>query len=184
MSSGNLSERVAKLERENRWMKVGLVGLIAALVFVGFTSQDSAVLEANRFVLVDSTGTQRGEWTFNEQGPMLRVGSVSSGAPYSVITPKRFVNFGSIDPLELAIMQGDYIQIQQGVGRQIRLQASPKDTIGRLGPRLEISSPSSGKSILGRVQLETESTGSVEMRPASSLVLFNESENVIWKAPR
>jgi len=38
-------------------------------------------------------------------------------------------------------------------------------------------------AVLGHVELEKTAIGSVEQRPASSLVFFDKNSKVIWQAP-
>ena len=57
-----LTRRVERLERENRWWRVGgvfaVLGL-SALVFLGATRKAPVELRSNRFVLTDKEGRQR-----------------------------------------------------------------------------------------------------------------------------
>ncbi len=39
------------------------------------------------------------------------------------------------------------------------------------------------RAVLGRTKLEASRTGKVDERPVSSLVLFDEAGNVLWRAP-
>lgn len=71
-----LEQRVTELERQNRrWKKVGLATIFVAMlgVTMGASSWCCGTLTANRFVLVDACGNQRGEWMFNENEPVLRL---------------------------------------------------------------------------------------------------------------
>lgn len=59
----------------------------------------------------------------------------------------------------------------------LRLQADGE-------PRLELTDETNKtRAVLGHTELETTRTGSVEKRPASSLVLFDKEGKVIWSAP-
>ena len=72
----SLEQRVAELEQQNRrWKKVGLFTIFVAMlgVTMGASRWCCGTLTANRFVLVDAFGNQRGEWTFNENEPVLRL---------------------------------------------------------------------------------------------------------------
>src|SRR5262249_22184434 len=48
---------------------------------------------------------------------------------------------------------------------------------------LQLSDHKGTSAVLGNAQLSTPATGSVEQRPASSLVLFDKDGKVIWKIP-
>ncbi len=56
-------------------------------------------------------------------------------------------------------------------------------TRGRDMQELEIADGKGARAVLGSIDLETTATGSVEQRPASSLVLFNKDGKVIWQTP-
>src|SRR3990172_2524816 len=62
MDLDGLTRRVERLERENRWWRVGgvfaVLGL-SALVFLGATQKAPVELRSNRFVLTDKEGRQR-----------------------------------------------------------------------------------------------------------------------------
>jgi hypothetical protein len=58
-----------------------------------------------------------------------------------------------------------------------------RDYLGRDLSYMKVEDGNGASAILGRVDLKKTVTGSVEQRPASSLVLFNKDNNVIWQAP-
>jgi len=48
---------------------------------------------------------------------------------------------------------------------------------------LTLSDENRPRAVLGQTDLESKQTGTVEKRPASSLVLFDKEGKAIWKAP-
>lgn len=81
-------------------------------------------------------------------------------------------------------MLGGHLHLQYGGQRIIRLQSSPKDSAGSLGPSVTLLSDDNGSVILGRAQLHYRLNDSVEVRPVSSLVLFDRNGQTTWKSPR
>ena len=68
-----LAQRLDKVERENRWLKqagVVALALIAALVLMGHVVGEK-VIEAERFVLIDSSGDTRAVLAVPEGGSGL-----------------------------------------------------------------------------------------------------------------
>jgi len=83
-----LAERVAKLERQNRFWKIGGIAAIVALacsLTAGVWAQArvlprgaerafrSRTVEAEHFVLKDASGATRGEFSVTPQGPVLEI---------------------------------------------------------------------------------------------------------------
>ncbi|MCS6850170.1 MAG: hypothetical protein NZ700_03250 [Gemmataceae bacterium] len=70
-----LVERVARLERSNRWLQraaAGLVGVVGLLLLLGADSERPKTLEAQTFVLVDAEGRPRWRLEMSEYGPVMR----------------------------------------------------------------------------------------------------------------
>jgi hypothetical protein len=78
-----LSNRIAKLERRNRFWKIGgvLAALaLAALVAIGVRAQEwprplerAKVIEAGAFVLTDANGVTKGEFSTKDGNPILQL---------------------------------------------------------------------------------------------------------------
>jgi hypothetical protein len=78
-----LSNRIAKLERQNRFWKIGgvLAALaLAALVAIGVRAQEfrgpmqrAKVIEAEEFVLTDANGVTKGEFSTKDGNPILQL---------------------------------------------------------------------------------------------------------------
>ncbi len=143
----SLAQRLDRLERENRRLKLAGAILLLALVAVGAMGQVlpkavPKVVEAERFVLRDTKGKTRGG-----------LGVLADGT-----TALAFYD------------QNEKVRAVLGV--------EPA------GPSLVLYGQNSEtRAVLGHIGLETKATGTVEQRPASSLVLFDRDGKVIWKAP-
>jgi hypothetical protein len=78
-----LANRIAKLERQNRFWKIGgvLAALaLAALVTIGVRAQEwprpmerAKVIEAGAFVLTDANGVTKGEFSTKDGNPILQL---------------------------------------------------------------------------------------------------------------
>jgi hypothetical protein len=73
MAEGDLVARVARLERQNRFLKAGLAGIAAVVALVTSLSMVRAAspfetLTANRFVLKDDRGQERAVLGFDAAG--------------------------------------------------------------------------------------------------------------------
>lgn len=69
-----LATRLERLERENRWLKLGVVVVllgIAAAVLMGQAMREPKVVTAEQFVLRDSAGEARAVLTMSGDGPGL-----------------------------------------------------------------------------------------------------------------
>ncbi len=71
-----VTERLEKLERQNRWMKcVGLAGiaLVGCLFLMAQVPPANGTIEEQEFVLRDKAGNVRGRLGMNEAGPGLSI---------------------------------------------------------------------------------------------------------------
>jgi hypothetical protein len=78
-----LANRIAKLERQNRFWKIGgmLAALaLAALATIGVRAQEwprpmerAKVIEAGAFVLTDANGVTKGEFSVKDGNPILQL---------------------------------------------------------------------------------------------------------------
>ncbi len=72
---------VASLRRRNRWsLGIACLALAAAgLAVAGVVGSDGERVSARRFVLVDSAGEARGEFSLRADGPVLELGGGEGG---------------------------------------------------------------------------------------------------------
>jgi len=146
-TTANMLQRLGRLERENRRLKISGAILLLALAAVGAMGQGlpkavPKVVEAERFVLRDTRGKI-----------LATLGTEAAGL--------------------LALVLSDQNgKTRAGLG------------VGTSGPSLVLRDENSkDRAALGHTALEGTATGTVEQRPASSLVLFDRDGKVIWKAP-
>jgi hypothetical protein len=82
-ASGELLQRVQRLERQNRFWKLGgilaVLALAASLTASAWAQRRNAMpfrtptVEAEHFVLKDANGATRGEFTVTPNGPVLQL---------------------------------------------------------------------------------------------------------------
>jgi len=189
--STDLVHRIARLERSNRRVRLGL-GLAAGLaVVLAFRPAVQDTVAAHRFVLIDSAGAERGRWDADDSGkPTFRVGQLGEGRAYTSVT-KGGVTISNFESDAADSLRADVVMltraglhfIRRGAFMPLALNAGRQTVNGLIGPNITIATPDHGSLVLGRTQLTTERTGFEEVRAASSLVMLNRKGEVIWKAP-
>lgn len=178
-----VSQRLDRLEQAHRRLKrvvmVGLLGL-AALGVTGQTLLPKPkVVEAQEFITRDSAGRK---WATLGLGSLTLFDSAGNsrvilnlfldGRPYLSLLDSAGEVQASLATLKNGL-PSLYLRDSKGKWR----------TELGLGS-LKLSDDSAIlRAALGEVELEAIATGGVEQRPASSLVLFNRTGTVIWKAP-
>jgi len=188
-----LTQRLDRLERENRRLKVAGAVLVLALVAVGAMGQMipravSKVVEAERFVLRDTTGKGLAILGTDASGILAlsladQTGKIRAGL---VVTPDGMPVLSLYDQngkprAGLGVLAdgtpGLALHDQNGKERLLL-------NVTTNGPSLILQDENSkARAVLGQTVLEVKATGTVEQRPASSLVLFDKDGKVIWKAP-
>ncbi len=189
----DLTHRLDRLERENRWLKRG--GLVALVVLAGAFMMGQAapekiplVLKAHSFQVVDQAGKLR-----------ARLGVGADGAPRLLLYDKAGKLRGMLgvrpNGASHLFFSGPDGKLRAGL---VVIDGVPRldlhDETGEIRARLSLradGSPSlllfdNGGNIraaLGHVEVEARRTGTVEQRDASSVVLFDTGGKVIWKAP-
>ncbi len=209
-----LTQRLDRLERENRRLKLAGVILLLALAAVGAMGQMipravPKVVEAERFVLRDTRGKILATLGTEASGTSLSVydqngkpraglSVIADGAPVLVLFDQNGKDraglvLGADGTPALALLD------QNGKRRAVLstlvdgrpgLLLADQNEKGRLllgvdtsGPSLVLRDENQNRAMLGHAALEGKTAGTVEQRPASSLVLFDKDGTVIWKAP-
>ncbi len=210
-----LTQRLDRLERENRRLKIAGAVLLLALAAVGVMGQVlpkavPKVVEAERFVLRDTRGRTRATLDAEGSGTLAlslydQNGKIrASLAVEADGTPRLdLVDQNGKQRVALNVVKDASALVladQNGKGR-ISLTVLPggrpdlalSDQNGKTRLVLDVgtSGPSvvlydeneKERAVLGHAALEATATGTVEQRPASSLVLFDRDGKVIWKVP-
>jgi hypothetical protein len=145
---------------------------------MGQVSRKPAVLESEKFILRDSSGNMRAQLTMSAGGvgPALFLyhkGEHPDNPPHAI---------------DLEVVD-QHPQVGPAMAR-----IGLRDGKGQMLAKLELSSGGQvaltlrdeqfeDRAVVGSVALQQTKTGSKEMRPTSSLVLFDREGTVIWKVP-
>jgi hypothetical protein len=209
-----LTQRLDRLERDNRRLKIAGAILLLALAAVGAMGQVlpkavPKVVEAERFVLRDTKGKILATLiealgtpalVLFDQNGKARAGLtvLPDGRPglslYDQNEKKRagLTVVGDGTPSLALSDQNEKVRAGLGVlaDGAPGLFLSDQNEKVRAGLMVDTSGPSlvlrdenRNRAVLGHAALEATATGTVEQRPASSLVLFDKDGKVIWKAP-
>jgi len=163
----SLAERVDKLERQNRRLKLVGVGALlfaGAILLMGQRSPTNTV-SAHEFVLTDDKGQTRGRWYTTPDSTMAMLDM-----------------YDPTDHLRLGLMSS-------GTGATITLfDSKSKLPRGQLSAGERDSAlwlkDSKGFSVwVGNAYLETEKTGRRQQTSAASLALFGQDSKLLWSAP-
>ncbi len=191
-----LMQRLDRLERENRRLKVAGAILLLALAAVGAMGQVlpkavPKVVEAERFVLragqnalfpdtrgkiraslgTDLLGTPALELDDQNEKAVARL-AIVLGTPTLTLYDQNGKVRAVLDGTPDLSLYG-----QNGKGRASL-------SVDTSGPSLVLGDENQkARAVLGHTALEATATGTVEQRPASSLVLFDRDGKVIWKVP-
>lgn len=176
----DLTARVQHLERRLRVTQALLFPLVAVTMLAAFGGgqEVAEVIKANRFALIAPDGQEMGALEINDDGtPLLRMVE-SSGVPTTLLLPGSLLLrttevgvWSRIGPGGLRLKSGNYA---------VALDADPDGD----GPALILQVEGKDRAVLGGTRLSTPSTGITEIRPAGSLVFFDDEGNVLWSAPR
>ncbi len=211
-----LRQRLDRLERESRRLKVTGAALLLALAVVGSMGQVlpkavPKVVEAEQFVVREQNGNLRASLgvagvasaltLFDQNGKLYAtLGGRGDSTPhlelYAQTGPAR-ASLGILDGRPALIHRNESGKLEATASLSIGWGGVPAlmldDQNGKLraalsvqanGPSLDLfDEKENTRAVLGHAALESKTTGIVEQRPASSLVLFDKDGKVIWKAP-
>lgn len=180
LSLDRLKQQIDRLEQGNwRWKCLTLIFLIiiGSVVLMGQVLRKTTVVEAEKFVLRDSSGNMRAEFTTSGGvGPALFLyhkGEHPDNPPHAI---------------DLQVFD------HQPLAGPAMTRIGLRDSKGQMLAKLEVSSGGQvaltlrderfkERVVLGYVALQRTRTGSTELRPPSSLVLLDKDGKVIWEAP-
>lgn len=208
---GAVKQRLAKLERQNRRMKLSAIAslvIVGAVMLTGQTSRQStpSELRARSFILVDAQGRQRAILDLKKDEPGLALldenGNVR--ALLSLVPEGPILDLIGTDGKSAARV--DSLLNQPGLvlldaNRNVRAGL----TMNPLGPGLDIADASGGlrasleagsngpalalfdangyETQVGVTDLITPMTGETHKTSAASIVLFGKDKKVLWSAP-
>ena len=181
-----LADRVMRLEGQNRRLRLLTLSafVFAAIPWLtGLSVSPQQVVTARKFVLVDESGLERLVMGFSEEGtPNISLGEVGK-PPDSYIHPGGIILSGTRNSRNVGVYTGSLISMTSlANSTKFEVSIDTKSLTG-IGPRLTLRGPENRQVILGRTQLVTEQTGSVELRPTSSITFLDSEGDVVWKAP-
>jgi hypothetical protein len=211
-SLGALTNRVARLEAQNRRLKkAGFLALVFAATLTAMgQGQPNRVIEANEFRLKDTSGKVRAKlWMNDAKEPALILvpETTNEGTAFFAggKTPRLVIY--RADAPEVVQLSADNTNSgllilehgEQGFTRLASLSAHDgsshltllrRNAISRLymtndgeGPALEIKDNAGFSAILGSSDLVRPVTGRTEKTSAASLSLFGKDNQVLWTAP-
>lgn len=166
----SVDRRLKRLEREaGRWRALALAGiaLVALAFLLGASGAETAQDEvrAQRFTVVDAKGQERGVLHVSEYGS-LRLDLFD---PKKVLRASLYLGKQGSPALNMFDDKGN---MRASLG--VRADGLPS---------LGLYDVEGLRAVLGYTKLEAAGSGKAGDRPVSSLVLFDENGNVLWRAP-
>lgn len=204
--------RIEKLERQNGRLKQGafilLIAVASILVTGGLMGQtqhrkatskpkpaaapESAApgvpekLEAESFVLKDTSGRERAELSIGGTGPALRLLDPSGRALVTIS-----LNDGSPSGPLVLLSDPDHhgglaMSVQQGAGSQLSLTGNQNAQVHvgvtKDGTTLELFDQDGFSTSMGN-GVKISRSGKTQQTNAASITLFNKDRKVLWSAP-
>jgi hypothetical protein len=208
---GAIEERLEKLERQNRRMKLaglGAVVIAGAFVLMGQASgpRTPPEVRAKSFVLMDANGETRARLYMSAKAPMLELfdangkpraglGVTSDGPELDLYdakgNPRAEMDAFSDGPgLDLADANGK-VRAQLAVnsdGPILDLNGADGKSSAWLivpsdGPWLQLNDANGFETDIGVTDLVTPATGETHKTSAASIVLLGKDRKVLWSAP-
>src|ERR1700693_23790 len=200
-----LKEKLDRLERSNRRIKIGFVLVFvcfAAFISIGAQQTSNKTVEAREFIMKDASGQMRAKLSSDKSGPRLTLYR-ASGDPAAFLESDE-LGVGGAAPHGGVFISTDSkmasVLIQSGEGKPaIDLAADSQGAsallqgktqrehflaaVGESGPGVEILDQQGFETQLGVAKLKTIRTGQSRTTPAASLVMYGSDQNVIWSAP-
>jgi len=163
LEAQSLLVRVERLERQNRLLKRGAIVLLLASVSLMTMAQarPARIVEAQDFILVDSSGAKRAELSLDQHDASLKFFD-SKGLPSS------FVTDGFVFLAEPGHPEAGAVSLGMYQGKK---------------PLVEVDGSNGFSAILGTTDTVTTKTGELHTTSAASLTLFSKDRKVIWSAP-
>jgi hypothetical protein len=179
-----VKDRLAKVERQNRWLiGVGLA-LVLSCGIVLLTAQKpvARTIEAQGFVLKDAAGKVRAELHITDSGPELRMYDSQHNTSALLIQDEK------IGPtLALFTEQGSSAVVSlYDNGPRVFLRMGKADanlSVGKDGPNLILKDSEGFNTSIGSEGLVNSKTGEKLQSSAASIHLFDKDGHPLWSAP-
>jgi len=196
-----LEIRIEKLERQNRLFRRGALTCLIALVSVALLGQTKHAhkaalatapaipekIEAQSFILKDSTGKIRAELSMAGTGPTLKLRD-ESGTPLIALSLNDSSPQGAMmlfsDPQHHA---GVSLSVLEGMGSQLSLVGARPDIQARMevapeGTSLEISDADGFTTSIGN-GMQTTKGKQPKKTTAASVTLYGKDRKLLWSTP-
>jgi hypothetical protein len=185
-----LFQRIEKLERDNRNLK-RVISILCVLFIAAFTMAQlrpaPKVIEAERFVVKDSSGKEKASLGTETVGPERLVVTSLTIQDYdakhqalTVISPASISLDNRIGERHyeatFSSLQGQSFRSSEN-GDEQELNMSLN------GPTIKLADKQGFQTIIGATDLQTVKTGETHRTSAASILIFDKEKNVIWKAP-
>jgi hypothetical protein len=196
-----LELRIEKLEKQNRLFRRGALTCLIALVSVGLMGQTKhphkaaptaapsipEKIEAQSFILKDSTGKIRAELSMAGTGPALKLRD-ESGTPLVTLSLNDSNPQGAMmhlsDPQHQA---GISLSVLEGMGSQLSLVGERPDIQARMevapeGTSLEMSDSDGFTTSIGN-GMQTSKGKQPKKTTAASVTLYGKDRKLLWSTP-
>jgi len=179
-------KRLERLEAENRRLKVCgtvLAVAIAAFVLMGQAVARPKVVEAERFVLKDSSGNIRGWMGLLKEGSELTLGNIDRQPMMTLQVSEKAsdLHFQGQENsgMNLGVDFGVPAIAMAGSGGSGQAMLRVKD----VGPTFGLRDSRGFSATVGVPETELNGTTKSDKRSAASVRLLDKGGNVLWSAP-
>ena len=160
---------------------------MASLNYVKYADGGGATL-----LLTGKNSETKAELKVHDYGAMLILNSRQKYTPRDLQAIREYSNKLNASPTEEELNRIDMdhrrvrgTQVFLGAARS-QIETDGKAVLSLYGDKdssVEVQDRTGTQAILGNTNMQYLSTGKVERRPASSLVLLNKDQKVLWKTP-
>lgn len=181
-----IRERIAELELQNRRFRRGgmaILVVLSAVILMGQVAPPARVVEAQRFVIKDKDGKERGSFATIGKGSELTLGNINAQPMMRLIvsTDASDLHFygSSQSGMNLGVDTGNPDISMAGAEQN----GEARITFGKDGPALKLEDAKGSSTILGATQLEKPINNGAHPASAASIVLLDKDKKVIWHTP-
>lgn len=181
-----IRERLLELELQNRRLKrsgFAILVVLSAVILMGQVAPTPRVVEAQRFVIKDKDGKERGWLGTIGKGSQLTLGNVNAEPMMRLIV--------STDASDLHFFGSRQSGMNLGVDSgnpDISIAGAEQSgearlTFGEEGPSLKLEDAKGSSTILGAAELPKPATGEAHPASAASIVMLDKNKNLLWHTP-